>query len=324
MQSIPIQIRCLIECPTTPSTREVPEINPINNHTYEQHAITLCLLKHGISPQTGYLMSDDDSLRNHAMTDLVTQKVQTYAIPNHVNVSPAKCMRKPKAVRACRCMATVKEETEHDIERESEGILVSLQMIAVAFALATSIISNKNEGESITVSNRIDLMIILLQHGNQKEREIGACALHRLAVHEENRSLIAERGGIPALLDLIKKGTTSQKNQAMAAIATLAVRNDDNKVCIARAGGISPLLRLIQNGTNKQKSLALRALYCLSKKEEIRNEIFRKGGIALIVELVARNDTSPNVKRYAACTLQLFSTERINNELNVTTAFHRC
>lgn len=66
-------------------------------------------------------------------------------------------------------------------------------------------------------------MLILLRHGNQKEKEICACALNCLAANKKNRSIIGQRGGIPPLLDLIQNGTISQKEHAMDTFVSLTV-----------------------------------------------------------------------------------------------------
>merc|ERR1719469_187867 len=193
--------------------------------------------------------------------------------------------------------------------------------MAIASSIAMSIINNETSTQLITSSNAltIDHMIILLYNGNEKEKELAACALHRLATLKENRSIITERGSIPPLLDIIRNGTDFQKNQALAAIASLTVHNDKNKLMIAHADGISLLLRIVRNGTKKQQSLALRALYCLAKNENIRDEVFRKGGIAPIVNLTVKYETAPDLRRSAIATLKLLSINKSTRELNRST-----
>ena len=77
---------------------------------------------------------------------------------------------------------------------------------------------------------------------------------------------------------LVRNGTARQKDQAAAAVAGLAARNDGYKLRIARAGGVAALVELARDGTDRQKSLAVRGLYCLAKDEGIRDEIYRRGG----------------------------------------------
>ena len=72
----------------------------------------------------------------------------------------------------------------------------ALLIIATIFPLAILIVSNINEGKWTSAVYSIDYIIILLQNGNQKEKKIPACALHRLTLNEENRSLIAEKSDI--------------------------------------------------------------------------------------------------------------------------------
>ena len=283
---------------------EMPVLGP-DGHKCEQHAISAWLLQHGNSLQTCCHMSVDDSTPNRALADL---------LPNISKASPTRRLRKQEGARVSRSMLTINEETKYDIEEERNIIPhISLQMTATASTVAMSIINNEKNRKLISVSDSVNYMVTLLQYGNDKEKEIAACALHRLAAHKENRSLITQGGSIPPLLELIRNGTVFQKNQALAAITSLAVRNDINKLLIARAGGIAPLLRVVQKGTDTQQSLAMRALYCLSKNEKIRDEVYRTGGIALIVEIVELTlnyETGPDLKKSAIATLKLFSTKK--------------
>jgi len=264
------------------------------------------------SPQTCV----DDLIPNRAISDLLARNT----IPNTLEDSSAKPVRKPNAVHTYRFMATIKEDMMYDTEPEGGSIPCnSLQVMPTMSTHAKSTIKNKNNRRMITGSNSIEHMVILLQHGNQREKEIGASVLYRLAAHEENRTIIAQNGGIPPLLDIIQNGTTSQKKQAVPAIASLAFQNESNKELIARAGGILPLLRLIQKGTEKEKSLAVKAIYCLATNTKIRDEISQKGGIELIVGLVVKKDTPSDLKRYATATLRLFRNKIIKPEIEKVT-----
>jgi len=269
-----------------------------------------------MNPNNGSLYEQFPVIPNRAISDLLARNT----IPNTLEVSSAKLVRKPNATHTYRFLATIKEDMMYDIEPEGGGVpCISLQVMPNASTPAESIIKNQNNRRMITGSNSIEHMVILLQHGNQREKEIGACVLYRLAAHEENRRLIAQNGGIPPLLDIIQNGTTSQKKQAVPAIASLAFQNESNKELIARAGGILPLLRLIQKGTEKEKSLAVKAIYCLATNTKIRDEISQKGGIELIVGLVVKKDTPSDLKRYATATLRLFPSKIIKPEIEKVT-----
>jgi len=285
-------------------TMKVLAVDP-DEHACEQR--TTITTKHDTSSQRCCPESANDFISNPKVPVSLRCNPQKYVVPILWNIS----VRQKKPARTFRCMATVQEETDHDIEQEGNSSIPHdlTRAKATASNLAMSIINNNKKRKSVDVSVSVEYIVTLLRHGNQREKEIAACALHRLSAHEKNRSVIAQKGGIPPLLDLIRNGTALQKNQAAAAIAGLAVRNDSNKLLIARAGGISPLLKLTRNGTDKQKSLAVRALYCLAKDEGIRNEIYLRGGIEPIIELVAKNDTLPDLKRYASAALRLFDTQ---------------
>jgi len=232
-----------------------------------------------------------------------------------LKASPNRRITTKKDARAFRFMPTISEETKCDVEQDSN---ISLHRIATASTIATSIINNEMDKILINSSNAmaIDHMVILLYHGDEREKELAACALHRLATHKENRSILTQRGSIPPLLYIVRNGTTFQKNQALAAIASLTVHNDPNKALIASADGISPLIQIVRNGTEKQQSLAVRALYCLAKNENIRDEVFRKGGVAPIENLTVSSETTPDLRRSAIATLKLLSANKSTSEIN--------
>ena len=264
--------------------------------------------KHDVSLQTCCPTITND-LTARSLEILPTNHMQPCVIPNTLEFASDISLKENKAAYTYRCTVAVKMGENYGCESRSGGSCIpriSMRMKADATIIAMSVIRNENKRKLVTLSRTIDYMVVMLYHGNQKDKEIGACALHRLAVHPKNRSLIAQRGAIPPLLDLVKNGTSLQKNQAVAAIAAISVQNNHNKILISQAGGISPLVQLTQNGSDKQKSLAVRALYCLAKDVKIRDEISQRGGIAPIIELAINNDTAPNLRRYARAFLQLF------------------
>ena len=79
----------------------------------------------------------------------------------------------------------------------------------------------------------------------------------------DNKVAIAEAGGIPQLVALLRDGTDAQKASAAVALCQLAVI-DDNRIPIAKAGGIPLLVALVREGTDKQKEHAALALSALA------------------------------------------------------------
>lgn len=247
-------------------------------------------------------MTDDDLITDQIIENLFAENKVVY----YNQTSPHQTFCEQKDAQAVQLMPTISEETKHHVEQESDILPhISLHQIADASTIAMSIINNETNTNLITISDSVDHMVILLRYGNAREKELAACALHRLATQKENRSIITRRGSIPPLLDIIQKGTTFQKDQALAAIATLIVNNDRIKLMIAHAEGISPILHVIRNGTEKQQGLAVRALYCLVKNEKIRDEVYRKGGISPLINLTVKYDTTPDLRRSAIATLKL-------------------
>ena len=99
--------------------------------------------------------------------------------------------------------------------------------------------------------------------GKLFDEDAGAAALVYLVTQSElNLWPIAEAGGIPPLVALVRDGTDMQKIVASRARWHLAIRVD-NKIAIAKAGGIPPLVALVRDGTDDQKKDAAEALWAL-------------------------------------------------------------
>ena len=88
-----------------------------------------------------------------------------------------------------------------------------------------------------------------------------ALALGNLAIRNDAcAALIAEAGAIPALVDILRGGVTSEDNlYVVRALGTLACR-DDNRVRIAAAGGVPVLVDLLRDGSAEVKPVVATSL----------------------------------------------------------------
>ena len=81
-------------------------------------------------------------------------------------------------------------------------------------------------------------------------KEAAARALCNLAyLNDANLVLIAEAGGIPPLVQLVRDGSAEAKSMAKRALRNIAHNNDANKVAIALAvGSLEALVELARRG----------------------------------------------------------------------------
>ena len=88
-----------------------------------------------------------------------------------------------------------------------------------------------------------------------------ALALGNLAIRNDAcAALIAEAGAIPALVDILRGGVTSEdKLYVVRALGNLACR-DDNRVRIAAAGGVPVLVDLLRDGSAEVKPVVATSL----------------------------------------------------------------
>ncbi|KAH8051973.1 hypothetical protein JL722_10418 [Aureococcus anophagefferens] len=115
---------------------------------------------------------------------------------------------------------------------------------------------------------------------------MAARALGNLAYcNDANQILIAEAGGVPPLVHLLRNGSAEAKLRAARALGSLAF-NDDNIVLIAEAGGIAPLVELVRDGSAEAKEKAAWALCWLAGNDDNLVLIAEARGIPPLVHLL--------------------------------------
>ncbi|KAJ7005639.1 hypothetical protein NC653_005069 [Populus alba x Populus x berolinensis] len=136
----------------------------------------------------------------------------------------------------------------------------------------------------------------------------------------ENRILIANNGGIPPIVQLLREpfrpiigvlnsGTTEARENSAAALFSLSML-DENKVTVGLSDGIPPLVDLLQNGTDRSLGMvdeALSIFLLLASHPEGRNEIGRLSFIETLVELM-KDGTPKNKECATSVLLELGST----------------
>ena len=123
-------------------------------------------------------------------------------------------------------------------------------------------------------------------------QETATGALHSLATRAENRTLIADAGGIELLIPLFDGGSAETKAEVESALLTLAIENPSNQFNIA-----SKLVAMIANGPDDAREAttavqqgrveaqehATRVIYTMSLDRKNRDALSRTGAIAQLV-----------------------------------------
>ena len=97
------------------------------------------------------------------------------------------------------------------------------------------------------VTKVIEGLVRALGEGDDAAKAAAALALCRLAFIG-NPVAIAEAGGIPLLVELLRDGRAAGKLEAARALSWVACHDANYRVLIAEAGGIPPLVDLLRNG----------------------------------------------------------------------------
>jgi vacuolar protein 8 len=155
--------------------------------------------------------------------------------------------------------------------------------------LSSQIVSRK-----MMPQRRIAACVRALRIGNHDMKKKAALALFSLAGRRDNCAMIAEAGGIPPLVDLLRllfhvrarprlvDASADVKRKAARTLGQLANHNPNNRVLIAEAGAIPPLVELLRDGSEE----AAWALGFLAHNADNKVLIAEAGGIPLLVELV--------------------------------------
>ena len=151
--------------------------------------------------------------------------------------------------------------------------------------------------------------VCALREGDDAAKTAGALGLGNLVRNNaRSRALIAEAGGIPLLVELLRDGSAKAKKEAAWALGNLAC-NAANRIAIAEAGGIPPLVELLRAGSAKAKEEAAWALGNLAPNAANKILIAEAGGVPALVELL--RDESADIRVEAARALRILA---LNND----------
>ncbi|XP_024538734.1 armadillo repeat-containing protein 8 isoform X2 [Selaginella moellendorffii] len=104
---------------------------------------------------------------------------------------------------------------------------------------------------------RIDLILALLNSGNENVSEVAASVLARCCETSEHQKALADAGCLQSLVFLLS-GSPKRKEAALDALAALTRGNPDTSAALAATGAVSTIIR-----TMKDKSPRARLLACM-------------------------------------------------------------
>ena len=162
-------------------------------------------------------------------------------------------------------------------------------------------------------------LVRALREGDDAAKAEAARRLGTIAWSTLNQAAIAEAGGIPPLVELLRDGNAEGKLQAAWALAKLALDNAANRVLIAEAGGIAPLVELLRDDRERAKVSAAWVLYHVACNNNAnQGAIAAAGGILPLVQLL--RDGSADVKAAAAQALRNLARNNASNAVAIAAA----
>ena len=173
----------------------------------------------------------------------------------------------------------------------------------------------------------IEGLVRALGEGDDAAKTAAAGALYSHAYgNVGNKAAIAEAGGIPPLVDLLRDGSMGAKEQAAAALGMLALTTpDNNRVAIVEAGVILLLVELLRDGSADAKRWAAWTLGNTASNSldtnpntDTRILIAEAGGVPPLVQLL--RDGSVHAKAQATRVLGHLAYNNDGNAIAIAVA----
>ncbi|KAL6603423.1 hypothetical protein ACP70R_043784 [Stipagrostis hirtigluma subsp. patula] len=101
----------------------------------------------------------------------------------------------------------------------------------------------------------------------------------------ENRALIIENNGLPALISLLPYPDKKLQENTVTSLLNLSI-DEANKVLIAKGGAVPLIIEVLRNGSAEGQENSAAALFSLSMIDENKVAIGALGGIAPLVDLL--------------------------------------
>jgi len=101
----------------------------------------------------------------------------------------------------------------------------------------------------------------------------------------ENRVLVAERGGIPPLVQLLSYPDSKIQEHAVTALLNLSI-DEGNKRLISSEGAIPAIIEVLENGSCVAKENSAATLFSLSMIDEIKEIVGQSNGLPPLVNLL--------------------------------------
>lgn len=149
----------------------------------------------------------------------------------------------------------------------------------------------------------------------EAQKEIAGALWSMADKNLDNQTSIAQAGGIPLLIAMVKGNSLVQRNAA-GALWSLA-QDRANQVLIANMNGISPLVELLSKGNARAQETAAGALHSLAALESNRAAIAEAHGIDPLVAVF--DGGSDAAKAQAAGALSTLVVGNENNQNTVAT-----
>ncbi|XP_052202282.1 U-box domain-containing protein 15 [Diospyros lotus] len=278
-------------CPITLEIMTDPVIIA-TGQTYERESIQKWLdSDHRTCPKTGQVLSHLSLAPNFALRNLILQ----WCEKNNFQL--------PKKEAPTSSSVECNEEISSLVQNLSSSHLGEQRKAVRKIRTLTK--DRPESRVSIANSGAIPPLVCLLSYPDSKIQEDAVTALLNLSIDETNKKLITQEEPIPAIVEVLQRGTVGGKENSAAALFSLSML-DENKAKIGLLNGIPPLVDLLQTGTIRGKKDAVTALFNLCLCNANKDRAVEAGIIASAIELL-KNRTLDMVDQSLSLLLLLAS-----------------
>eukprot|EP01018_Ginkgo_biloba_P024928 Gb_24091 [translate_table: standard] len=154
----------------------------------------------------------------------------------------------------------------------------------------------------------ISVLVPFLLSPDSETQEHVVTTLLNLSIHNANKSLIVEEGGIEPIVEVLRKGSMAARENAAAALFSLSAV-DENKVRIGASDNAIPgLVDLLREGSSGGKKDAASALFNLCICSANRAKCVKAGVVAVLLRLI--EDESQGMADESLVILAILSSHR--------------
>nr|XP_056717208.1 ankyrin and armadillo repeat-containing protein [Euleptes europaea] len=172
-----------------------------------------------------------------------------------------------------------------------------VKLECITMGVLSNLTTHNSIAEAFVLAGGVAVLIKLLASDEPELLSRCAVLLYDIAQLGNNQTVIAELGGIPALVNLLHSNIESLLVNVINCIRVLCVNHKENQLRVKECMGIKPLVAFLSSDTDVLLAVASAAIAELARgNKKMQNAIVEEHVISPLVELLRGRKISVQVK----------------------------